>query len=112
VGYSQPTQPLSGRGNPPAVAKGPYPCHDLGGEESLDFHTWFQFAKADSGAFDWLLAELRSMPQWAIVARPTSWLLGTGQVRGEDAPGREAVHSTNWVDFRLSHKGLSGPVLR
>ena len=33
------------------------------------FLTWFEFAPADEGRFDELLARLRASPEWAFVER-------------------------------------------
>ena len=44
-------------------------CRDLGGAEPFDFVTWFEFAPADTGAFNELLAALRASPEWQYVDR-------------------------------------------
>jgi len=53
----------------PAVARRLHHCRDLGTDEPFDFLTWFEFAKADSSAFDRLVAELRATPEWTFVER-------------------------------------------
>ncbi|MCI0746678.1 MAG: chlorite dismutase family protein [Verrucomicrobia subdivision 3 bacterium] len=53
----------------PAVARRLHHCRDLGESEPFDFLTWFEFARADSAAFDRLLIELRATPEWAFVER-------------------------------------------
>jgi hypothetical protein len=53
----------------PAVARRLHHCRDLDTGEPFDFLTWFEFAKADSSAFDRLLAELRATPEWTFVER-------------------------------------------
>jgi hypothetical protein len=53
----------------PAVARRLHHCRDLGTNEPFDFLTWFEFASADSSAFDRLLAELRATPEWTFVER-------------------------------------------
>lgn len=53
----------------PAVARRLHHCRDLGENEPFDFLTWFEFAKADSAAFDRMLVELRATPEWAFVER-------------------------------------------
>jgi hypothetical protein len=44
-------------------------CRDLGGNDPFDFITWFEFAPADTGAFNELLAALRASPEWQYVDR-------------------------------------------
>lgn len=53
----------------PAVARRLHHCRDLGESEPFDFLTWFEFAKADSAAFDQLVAELRASEEWTFVDR-------------------------------------------
>lgn len=53
----------------PAVARRLHHCRDLGANEPFDFLTWFEFAPADTAAFDELLAELRASPEWRYVDR-------------------------------------------
>lgn len=51
----------------PAIARRLHHCRDLGGNEPFDFITWFEFAPADSAAFDELVAALRASPEWQYV---------------------------------------------
>lgn len=53
----------------PAVARRLHHCRDLGTPEPFDFITWFEYAPADAGAFDELLAALRASPEWSYVDR-------------------------------------------
>ncbi len=53
----------------PAIARRLHHCRDLGGAEPFDFVTWFEFAPADTGAFNELLAALRASPEWQYVDR-------------------------------------------
>ena len=53
----------------PAIARRLHHCRDLGGIEPFDFLTWFEFAKADSAAFDDLVAALRATDEWKYVER-------------------------------------------
>lgn len=53
----------------PAVARRLHHCRDLGENEPFDFLTWFEFAPADSSAFDELVAELRASEEWKYVER-------------------------------------------
>ena len=55
----------------PAVARKLYHCRDLAQPQPYDFLTWFEFAPSESDAFDRLLAELRSQPEWSFVERET-----------------------------------------
>jgi hypothetical protein len=55
----------------PAVARKLYHCRDLTQPQPYDFITWFEFAPSESDAFDRLLAELRSQPEWSFVERET-----------------------------------------
>jgi hypothetical protein len=49
----------------PAIARRLHHSRDLG--EDFDFLTWFEFAPADAGAFDDLLARLRATEEWTFV---------------------------------------------
>lgn len=51
----------------PAIARRLHHSRDLG--ESFDFLTWFEYAPEHEAAFDALLAELRSSPEWNYVDR-------------------------------------------
>ena len=51
----------------PAVARRLYHARDLGGP--FDFLTWFEFADADTGAFDELVGRLRETEEWRYVDR-------------------------------------------
>ncbi len=51
----------------PAVARRLHHCRDLGEAQPFDFLTWFEYAPADSPAFDELVAELRASEEWAYV---------------------------------------------
>lgn len=51
----------------PAVARRLYHGRDLG--EPFDFLTWFEFAPADSAAFEELVAALRQTREWTYVVR-------------------------------------------
>lgn len=53
----------------PAVARRLHHCRDLSPDEPFDFLTWFEFAAADSAAFDQLLGELRASREWDYVER-------------------------------------------
>jgi hypothetical protein len=53
----------------PAVARRLHHCRDLGENEPFDFLTWFEFASADSAAFDELVVGLRTTEEWAYVDR-------------------------------------------
>lgn len=53
----------------PAIARRLHHCRDLGPDEPFDFLTWFEYAPADSAAFDDLLAQLRRSPEWRYVTR-------------------------------------------
>lgn len=50
-----------------AIARRLHHCRDLGTAEPYDFLTWFEFATADTMAFDHLLARLRASPEWQHV---------------------------------------------
>lgn len=51
-----------------AVSRQLVHCRDQPGAE-FDFLTWFEFAPADEGRFDELLARLRATPEWTFVDR-------------------------------------------
>jgi len=51
----------------PAVARRLHHGRDLG--EAFDFLTWFEFAPADSAAFEDLVARLRATEEWSYVDR-------------------------------------------
>jgi Chlorite dismutase len=51
----------------PRIARRLHHGRDLG--EPFDFLTWFEFAPADSGAFDELCGVLRATPEWSFVER-------------------------------------------
>ncbi len=51
----------------PAVARLLYQSHDLG--EPFDFLTWFEFAPADTDAFDALLRAMHRTEEWRYVDR-------------------------------------------
>jgi hypothetical protein len=53
----------------PAIARRLYHCRDLAMAQPFDFVTWFEFAPADSAAFDDLLARLRESVEWQFVDR-------------------------------------------
>jgi hypothetical protein len=53
----------------PAVARRLHHCRDLSGSEPFDFLALFDFAKADSKAFDDMLSELRATEEWKFVER-------------------------------------------
>ena len=53
----------------PAIARRLHHCRDLMENEPFDFLTWFEFAPSDSGAFDELVAKLRSSEEWTYVDR-------------------------------------------
>ena len=53
----------------PAIARRLHHCRDLGSNEPFDFITWFEFAPADTSAFNELLAALRASPEWQYVDR-------------------------------------------
>lgn len=52
---------------PPVVARRLYHSRDLG--EPFDFLTWFEFAPEHEGAFEHLLARLRTTPEWSYIER-------------------------------------------
>ena len=51
----------------PAIARRLYHGRDLG--EAFDFLTWFEFAPADSAAFEELVGMLRETREWTYVVR-------------------------------------------
>ena len=51
----------------PRIARRLYHSRDLA--EPFDFLTWFEFAPEHEGAFDDLLAMLRSREEWTFVDR-------------------------------------------
>ncbi|WP_375417584.1 chlorite dismutase family protein [uncultured Hymenobacter sp.] len=51
----------------PAIARQLYHCRDLGGP--FDFLTWFEYAPADSAAFEDLVGVLRQTEEWTYVDR-------------------------------------------
>jgi hypothetical protein len=53
----------------PAVARRLHHCRDLGPSEPFDFITWFEYAPADSAAFEELVRALRASPEWQYVDR-------------------------------------------
>ena len=53
----------------PGVARRLHHCRDLGEVEPFDFLTLFDYAKADAGAFDDLVAALRATEEWKFVER-------------------------------------------
>lgn len=69
----------------PAIARRLHHCRDLGSDEPFDFITGFEFAPADTAAFDALLRELRASPEWCYVEREVELrltrALGPGPLR-------------------------------
>ncbi len=53
----------------PAVARRLHHCRDLEASESFDFVTLFDYASADSAAFEEMVAELRASEEWKFVER-------------------------------------------
>ena len=53
----------------PAIARRLHHCRDLGHAEPFDFLTLFDYAKADTAAFDDLVAALRERKEWKFVER-------------------------------------------
>ena len=53
----------------PAVARRLHHCRDLSTAEAFDFVTLFDYAKADSQAFEDMVAELRATEEWKFVDR-------------------------------------------
>ncbi len=58
-----------GLGYLPKIARRLHHCRDLASAEPFDFLTWFEFAPADTGAFDEMLATLRATEEWEYVDR-------------------------------------------
>jgi hypothetical protein len=53
----------------PAIARRLHHCRDLGENQPFDFLTWFEYAPANKAAFNELVTELRSSPEWVYVDR-------------------------------------------
>jgi len=53
----------------PAIARRLHHCRDLLENEPFDFLTWFEYAPAESMAFENLVAELRATEEWKFVDR-------------------------------------------
>jgi hypothetical protein len=53
----------------PAIARRLHHCRDLERAEPFDFLTWFEFASADTTAFDRLVKRLRETKEWTFVDR-------------------------------------------
>jgi hypothetical protein len=53
----------------PAIARRLHHCRDLAEPEPFDFLTWFEYAPADTSAFDDLLAALRATEEWRYIDR-------------------------------------------
>jgi len=53
----------------PAIARRLHHCRDLGDNAPFDFLTWFDYAPADSAAFEELVAKLRATEEWKYVDR-------------------------------------------
>lgn len=53
----------------PAIARRLHHCRDLSAAEPFDFLTWFEYAPAESAAFDDLVAQLRASPERKFVTR-------------------------------------------
>lgn len=53
----------------PAIARRLHHCRDLSTDEAFDFVTLFDYAEADSQAFEDMLAELRATEEWKFVVR-------------------------------------------
>jgi hypothetical protein len=60
----------------PAVARRLHHCRDLG--EPFDFLAWSEFAPADEGRFDELIANLRGTEEWSYVDREVDIRLDRG----------------------------------
>lgn len=60
----------------PRIARRLYQARELG--EHFDFLTWFEFAPEHAGAFDELLAMLRSREEWRFVEREVEIRLRRG----------------------------------
>ena len=59
----------TGLGYLPAVARRLHHCRDLGENEPFDFLTWFEYASADTAAFEELVARFRATEEWTYVDR-------------------------------------------
>ena len=53
----------------PSIARRLHHCRDLEGSEPFDFLTLFDYAEADSAAFEDLVAALRATEEWKFVDR-------------------------------------------
>lgn len=53
----------------PAIARRLHHCRDLGDNQPFDFVTLFDFADADAGAFEDLVAALRETEEWQYIDR-------------------------------------------
>jgi hypothetical protein len=53
----------------PAIARRLLHCRDLGTNEPFDFLGFLDYAPADAGAFDDMLAQLRSTKEWSFMDR-------------------------------------------
>lgn len=53
----------------PSIARRLHHCRDLEGSEPFDFLTLFDYAKADSAAFEDLVVALRATEEWKFVDR-------------------------------------------
>jgi len=53
----------------PSIARRLHHCRDLEGSEPFDFLTLFDYAEADSAAFEDLVAALRATEEWKYVDR-------------------------------------------
>ena len=51
----------------PAIARRLHHCRDLVESAPFDFLTWFEYAPADTAAFDALLGALRATEEWSYV---------------------------------------------
>lgn len=63
----------------PSIARRLHHCRDLGEGEPFDFLTLFDYAPADSAAFEDLVVELRATEEWKYVDRE----IDIRMVRGE-----------------------------
>jgi hypothetical protein len=64
----------------PAIARRLHHCRDLGSDEPFDFLTWFEYAPADSAAFEELVLALRASPEWKYVDREVDIRLSRAEV--------------------------------
>ena len=53
----------------PAIARRLHHCRDLNESEPFDFLTLFDYAQADSAAFEDMVSELRATEEWKFVDR-------------------------------------------